>query len=115
MSACFCVSAVMLGNGGVRSSRKRLPKRARWPPKFGALPKLNATFSHLAALTQQVLLGLETVKCSRSFRAVGNTRNTKLLPRAITADDRTWRALPSREGLVLAAAQPRKGTESVVR
>lgn len=59
MSACFCVSAVMLGNGGVRSSRKRLPKRARWPPKFGSLPKLSAKFVHLAALTQQVLVGLE--------------------------------------------------------
>lgn len=41
---------------------------------------------------------METVKCSRSFKAVGNIRDTKLLPRAITLNDRAWRVLPSRKG-----------------
>lgn len=58
---------------------------------------------------------METVNCSRGFRAARNIRNTKLLPRAIIIDDRAWRVLPSRKGLGLAAAQLKKGTGSVVR
>lgn len=49
----LCQRAYVSGRRCLWSSRKILPKCARWQPKTGALPILGATLWFTAALTQQ--------------------------------------------------------------
>lgn len=69
---------------------------------------LGATLWFTVALTQQIQQAWWEWKQSTAAEVLGlreTSGNTKLLPRAITVDDRTWRVLPSWKGLGLAAAQ----------